>query len=98
MSSFYSSLALAVEILTCLPEIKYGQSEQQSNKPLSSSEDRKEHPMHHKCSICLAPFELGDELILLPCFHRYHRQCIFHWFDGKRTCPICMKEVKLDSW
>merc|ERR1739848_870333 len=32
------------------------------------------------CGVCLLEFEEGDELrTLLPCGHRFHRECIDNW-------------------
>eukprot|EP00405_Crypthecodinium_cohnii_P017862 CAMPEP_0206459306 /NCGR_PEP_ID=MMETSP0324_2-20121206/24099_1 /ASSEMBLY_ACC=CAM_ASM_000836 /TAXON_ID=2866 /ORGANISM="Crypthecodinium cohnii, Strain Seligo" /LENGTH=247 /DNA_ID=CAMNT_0053930835 /DNA_START=63 /DNA_END=806 /DNA_ORIENTATION=+ len=46
-----------------------------------------------KCMICLDFFEEGTELRILPCLHRYHRQCIDSWFEHNRCCPVCKHDV-----
>ena len=42
------------------------------------------------CPICLDEFEDNDLLVLLPCNHRYHYECIIrdHIFLVK-DCPYC---------
>ena len=42
-----------------------------------------------ECAICKDVFQNGDETILLPCVHRFHRDCLRNWFSQKTNCPIC---------
>ncbi|CAD8085335.1 unnamed protein product [Paramecium sonneborni] len=48
---------------------------------------------YKQCSICLTNYEDGEELILLPCIHRFHKTCISEWFKEQTTCPICKTDV-----
>jgi len=42
------------------------------------------------CSVCLAAFEPEDVLAVLPCQHRFHRDCIAKWLSECRSkCPLC---------
>jgi hypothetical protein len=41
------------------------------------------------CSICLNEISIDEHIIILPCCHRYHKQCIIQWFNQRNTCPIC---------
>ncbi|EXB39584.1 Putative RING-H2 finger protein ATL71 [Morus notabilis] len=42
------------------------------------------------CSICLADFEEGDVLWLLPdCGHVFHQKCVDPWLQLRPTCPNC---------
>ncbi|TVT98745.1 hypothetical protein EJB05_55931, partial [Eragrostis curvula] len=42
------------------------------------------------CSVCLAAFELGETVRLLPvCLHLFHVECIDVWLAAHSTCPIC---------
>ena len=45
------------------------------------------------CSICLEKFLEKDYIIYLPCFHLYHKNCIFDWLKRKKNCPICKKKI-----
>jgi len=42
------------------------------------------------CVICLCEFENGDNLMVLPCQHEFHTECINPWLLKKSSkCPIC---------
>ena len=41
------------------------------------------------CAICLEPMET-DIYSLPECIHKYHTNCIMHWFRaGHNKCPLC---------
>ncbi len=42
-----------------------------------------------QCSICLAPYEVHDEVRTLLCLHSYHVDCIDPWLRENSACPIC---------
>jgi len=50
-----------------------------------------------QCMVCFEDFAGGDELRLLPCLHRYHRECIDPWLAQNRHCPICKHDVSQGS-
>jgi len=45
------------------------------------------------CVICLEEFEEEEQMRVLPCFHRFHPQCISLWAcsdtSTELTCPTC---------
>ncbi|KAL0304227.1 UNVERIFIED_CONTAM: DNA-directed RNA polymerases II, IV and V subunitA [Sesamum radiatum] len=47
-----------------------------------------------RCVICCAEFKDKVEITTLPCVHHYHSDCITHWLQLKKHCPVCQKEVK----
>ena len=49
----------------------------------------------NQCAICLASFQEGESLLLLPCHERhvYHCECIETWLKKNRSCPLCMADV-----
>jgi hypothetical protein len=55
-----------------------------------SSEDKDKN-----CTICLSQLEAGDEVVSLPCFHRFHTECILAWFKKEDNCAICREGVAL---
>lgn len=42
-----------------------------------------------RCDICLYYYQLDDEVMVLPCAHLYHKECILPWFEEHTTCPDC---------
>ncbi|KAM3298364.1 hypothetical protein ACQJBY_040033 [Aegilops geniculata] len=49
-----------------------------------------------RCPVCLAAFEEGDNLRLLPhCSHVFHPECIDPWLQARATCPLCRANLEL---
>ncbi|CAK8564460.1 unnamed protein product [Lathyrus sativus] len=42
-----------------------------------------------KCAICLEEFEAKKEVMLTPCNHMFHEDCIVTWLTSKGQCPVC---------
>ncbi|KAL9415276.1 hypothetical protein AB3S75_043541 [Citrus x aurantiifolia] len=49
------------------------------------------------CSICLESFTDGDELICLPCKHRFHSECLDPWVRSCGDCPYCRRNIVVNS-
>jgi Ring finger domain len=44
----------------------------------------------HTCSICLAPYELGSDLLRSRrCVHIFHWECCQEWLQKRDVCPYC---------
>jgi len=56
----------------------------------------KKHDLKEKketCAICFE--ELGqNEIRILPCIHKFHKNCVDGWVKDKNTCPMCRKKVR----
>lgn len=48
-----------------------------------------EIPAGAECSICMTEIEQGDEMMLTPCNHAYHKECLLRWMQEQMVCPIC---------
>lgn len=46
-----------------------------------------------ECSICLESFVGGDELMCLPCAHRFHSSCLDPWVRVCGDCPYCRRGI-----
>ncbi|XP_010530207.1 PREDICTED: E3 ubiquitin ligase BIG BROTHER-related [Tarenaya hassleriana] len=67
------------EISTCLNEFKYVSSQ------IKNGIDR--------CVVCQMEFQEGESLVILrPCDHPYHSECVTKWLRTKKICPICGSE------
>ncbi|KAL2093441.1 hypothetical protein ACEWY4_010753 [Coilia grayii] len=55
--------------------------------PVTMTEDR-------DCRVCLADYEEGEEITVLPCLHAFHSSCVLHWLQGNPTCPLCRARVE----
>ena len=42
------------------------------------------------CPICLMPTSWDDESVMVaPCHHVFHKECLLPWLDIKQICPSC---------
>ncbi|KAJ9147852.1 hypothetical protein P3X46_029968 [Hevea brasiliensis] len=49
------------------------------------------------CSLCLAAYENGDKLKVLPqCLHYFNGECVDTWLHSWAACPLCRASL-LDS-
>ncbi|KAL3535952.1 hypothetical protein ACH5RR_004413 [Cinchona calisaya] len=45
-----------------------------------------------ECSVCLEQFKAGENLMRLPCGHRFHSRCLVPWLENNAYCPCCRME------
>ncbi|CAN4088397.1 unnamed protein product [Withania somnifera] len=46
------------------------------------------------CSICIAEIKKGEMCVILhPCCHGFHVNCVRPWFEDNDTCPLCRTTV-----
>ena len=41
-----------------------------------------------RCAICLEDFEI-EEVLVTPCNHIFHEECIIPWVKSHDQCPVC---------
>ncbi|RDX95368.1 putative E3 ubiquitin-protein ligase RHY1A, partial [Mucuna pruriens] len=49
------------------------------------------------CGICLESFTDGDELIRLPCGHKFHSLCLDPWIRCCGDCPYCRRCIVVNT-
>ncbi|KAK6001885.1 hypothetical protein QM012_002375 [Aureobasidium pullulans] len=50
------------------------------------------------CSICTDDFEMGQDLRVLPCDHKFHPACIDPWLlNVSSTCPLCRIDLRSEG-
>ena len=45
------------------------------------------------CGICLEDYRQHDRVLILPCRHHGHIDCLMGWLNGHRSCPTCRSSV-----
>ena len=89
-----SGLAMLGVLINFLEHIE-NQSNQVDEKllkriPIIEVEDKnKLSEDNKKCTICQEEYDNKDKVIVLPCLHVFHPECINNWFSSKNTCPNC---------
>ncbi|KAJ4846972.1 hypothetical protein Tsubulata_038731 [Turnera subulata] len=42
-----------------------------------------------RCAVCLEDFEPKEQVMLTPCNHMFHEDCIVPWVKSNGQCPVC---------
>ena len=67
------------EVLRALPTVRY-------------AADGGEASEADECAICLAEFEDGQHMRVLPqCSHAFHAACVDAWLRSHSSCPSCRR-------
>lgn len=67
-------------------------------------EDKRKRLVPSLCAICLANYEVGDDVVWSSnseCEHAFHEQCIEKWLMRKRgypLCPCCRRDFVVDPY
>ncbi|GLJ43949.1 hypothetical protein SUGI_0916220 [Cryptomeria japonica] len=84
----------ATEVETALRKIKadvYTPLSRKSEKENKEEEESDATP--HTCSICLEDFFAKQELLSLPCNHKFHSECLMPWIKRQGQCPVCRLDL-----
>lgn len=46
------------------------------------------------CTMCFEEYDEASQLMILPCFHRFHWACVADWLKKRPECPICKTNPK----
>merc|ERR1719468_999761 len=47
-----------------------------------------------ECRVCLCDYEVGEDIVRLPCMHYAHTQCVEAWLLRSPRCPVCRTSVR----
>ena len=53
--------------------------------------------VENSCAVCKDEFEIGQELLLMPCKHYFHNDCLLPWLNERNSCPVCRYELPTDD-
>ena len=53
--------------------------------------------VENSCAVCKEEFEIGQNLILMPCKHYFHIDCLLPWLNERNSCPVCRFELPTDD-
>ncbi|KAK6946012.1 Zinc finger, RING-type [Dillenia turbinata] len=81
---------LSREASDCLCVEIFNDADKDNNGDLSSRASQ-------ECSICLESFLKYDELICLPCGHRFHSKCLLPWVRECGDCPYCRTGIAVSN-
>ncbi|GMH04605.1 hypothetical protein Nepgr_006445 [Nepenthes gracilis] len=45
------------------------------------------------CAVCLEEFVVGENLVNLPCAHKFHSRCFLPWLQNNSYCPCCRSAI-----
>ncbi|KAI1497316.1 hypothetical protein F5X99DRAFT_413190 [Biscogniauxia marginata] len=46
-----------------------------------------------ECTICIDDMKVGDEVVVLPCKHWFHEECVVLWLKEHNSCPVCRAPI-----
>ncbi|AEE76307.1 E3 ubiquitin ligase BIG BROTHER-related protein [Arabidopsis thaliana] len=78
------SRGLSADTIASLPSKRYKEGDNQNGT-------------NESCVICRLDYEDDEDLILLPCKHSYHSECINNWLKINKVCPVCSAEVSTST-
>ena len=66
-------------------------------KCIVTNEQLKNFGVENSCAVCKDEFEIGQELLLMPCKHYFHNDCLLPWLNERNSCPVCRYELPTDD-
>ncbi|KAF7144661.1 hypothetical protein RHSIM_Rhsim04G0080700 [Rhododendron simsii] len=56
---------------------------------LNEKDKKEDDNDYYRCAICLEDFEPRQEVMVSPCSHVFHGECILPWVKSSSRCPVC---------
>lgn len=64
-------------------------------KDVYKPKGKAEADQQNECPVCLEKFVLNDQLLVLPCNHRFHSDCLTPWIKSNHgLCPCCRADIR----
>jgi len=80
------------ESLSALQDVRTP-ARNKEDMPVYIWKEKEEKNEEATCNICLSEYEGGNEIKLLLCMHKFHKDCIDPWLDEHNTCPVCKYKI-----
>eukprot|EP00123_Amoebidium_parasiticum_P012268 comp21234_c0_seq1/m.28917 comp21234_c0_seq1/g.28917 ORF comp21234_c0_seq1/g.28917 comp21234_c0_seq1/m.28917 type:complete len:254 (-) comp21234_c0_seq1:296-1057(-) len=48
------------------------------------------------CVVCQCNMDEGEEVIVMPCSHAFHSECVVPWLKRHNVCPVCRDGIRCD--
>ncbi len=66
-------------------------------KIIINDEKLKSFGIENTCAVCKDEFVIGQECLLMPCQHHFHKDCLLPWLNERNSCPVCRFELPTDD-
>ena len=66
-------------------------------KIIINDEKLKSFGIENTCAVCKDEFIIGQECLLMPCQHHFHKNCLLPWLNERNSCPVCRFELPTDD-
>ncbi|OMJ15794.1 Receptor homology region, transmembrane domain- and RING domain-containing protein 2 [Smittium culicis] len=58
-------------------------------------ESNQNNSEYSECLICFETINVGDNIRLIPCLHRFHKECLDNWLTSRSgSCPNCRYDLR----
>ncbi|OMJ07075.1 Receptor homology region, transmembrane domain- and RING domain-containing protein 2 [Smittium culicis] len=66
-----------------------------SSKNSNLIESNQNNSEYSECLICFETINVGDNIRLIPCLHRFHKECLDNWLTSRSgSCPNCRYDLR----
>ncbi|ONK68278.1 uncharacterized protein A4U43_C05F9580 [Asparagus officinalis] len=60
-----------------------------STKSVTKKKIEEEKSEGKSCNVCLEDFVLNERVLITPCNHMFHNDCLVPWVRSHGKCPVC---------
>ena len=53
--------------------------------------------VENSCAVCKDEFAQGQNCLVMPCKHHFHKECLIPWLKERNSCPVCRFELPTDD-